>query len=142
MAEGGLLVFLDADILPKQVWLLQILAAFNRQPGLVMAHGAFMRKNAGKTGSCVVLTSAFVSVRGYREEIDRWGYEEIDLFRRLAKVGKNFRSDSGLLDCLHHSDGQRTQHYPERDKERGHEAMMALVESAGDGVVNPNGWGS
>lgn len=116
-AAGGILVFLDADVLPAEGWLAELLDTFRRFPGADAVQGVYTEDcpaagipslarnfykcyNASKLadGAAVggvnsfcfaVRREAFVSVGGFDPSAER--AEDVDLGRRLRAAGRTIR---------------------------------------------------
>lgn len=119
MASGDLLLRLDAD------YLLRATAGFfSRHP---MTFGAFycadwrqarVDNERHLAGALYVHRRHFLAVNGYNERIATYGYEDEDLFERLAGTGLARRNVD--LDTLHHiphSDALRVKHQDVADVE-------------------------
>lgn len=140
IAKGKILVFIDADIKPDINWLQHIVDIFNKNDETILVRSKHEYPHWEKSGTCAVISDVFHTVDGYRESIDRWGSEDIDLYNRLEQVGVSEQYNPELLSIIEHDDKLRTENYPEPDKIESGRQMREFVSKT-EGNVNPEGWG-
>lgn len=137
IARGGVLVFLDADVLAPPSLMVQVMELFasSRAPGVVLAT-RFLRSQ----GQVAVLAGVFHAVRGYDETLEGWGYEDNDFADRVEHAaGPMARSPRGWVHFIEHDDQLRTEHYAIQ-KDQSHARNMAIAADVSR-VVNPYGYG-
>lgn len=122
-ASGGILIFVDADVVLAPDALRRIVDGFTRDPGLQAVFGSYdAEPSAGSlisdyrnllhhfthqtgraeattfwSGCGAVRTGAFLSVQGFDERPDLNYIEDVDLGQRLVRAGFRIRLDKGLL---------------------------------------------
>ena len=103
-AKGDFLLFTDADVLLEQdlgQWIFE-----NITPGVYCT--VQQTGNSPLSGTVICAQQDFNSVGGYDEVFRGWGWEDLDLYFRLGKVGlveKKFASD--YLRAIEHSNEER-----------------------------------
>jgi hypothetical protein len=127
-ANSEWLLFVDADVLVK--------------PGLIetlragIQHGTFYSPqpvsgaNPQLFGSFCCRARDFLTVRGYDEVIEGWGFEDHDLSGRLRLLGlREAHYSSNLLDTIPHDDSERHVRSDMRDRSEN-EAINACYTKA------------
>lgn len=140
ISKGKILIFLDADVMPCDNWLSDVLSVMNSNPKCIIARVKDIPENWSKTGTCVVLKEAFLQARGYRESMDRWGFEDVDFYKRIETMGDVFHYHGKDLGLIEHDNELRTQNYPEKDKELSQTQMETYMKTV-SGMVNPEDYG-
>lgn len=122
LARFDLTLKLDVDyLLLDQSLLSTIMAArASGQFTSVFGTGHHIQKDRELNGLIVAHTDTLREV-GYREDFVGYGYDDDDIYERLASAGAKRELIRGLGDAvihLPHSDAARTQRYPVRDREQ------------------------
>ncbi len=141
IAKGRYIAFMDADVSPCESWLDQIIQLIQSNASPVLVRCEARDGHWGKSGTCVVDIKAFQQIGGFREAMDRWGFEDYELYDRIGAMGKTAYFDVATLKVIEHPDDRRTAFYPERDKQQSQEQMRSKMEAWKVAPVNPLGWG-
>jgi glycosyltransferase involved in cell wall biosynthesis len=110
-SQSPLIAFCDADVIPGPIWL-QAMADQLQEPQVVMTHPQWRR---GGCGICLARRQTFMDIRGFDEDLEGWGYEDIDFRNRALKAGVVATYDPALFTVRHHSRSARVKFY--RDKQ-------------------------
>jgi glycosyltransferase involved in cell wall biosynthesis len=110
-SKSPLIAFCDADVTPGPLWL-QTMVDQLREPQVVMTHPQWRR---GGCGICLVRRKTFMDIRGFDEELEGWGYEDIDFRNRATTAGVVATYSPGLFSVRRHSVSARVRFY--RDKQ-------------------------
>lgn len=137
-ATGDFLVNLDADNL------------------LTADYLSWLRGTVRESGPCLVFTEAwgggggrigvsrgvFVTLGGYDERIDGWGYDDNDLVERARGLGcKLVKTPRKLMRFIRHDDGLRSAN-PQATRSHGQGLSEAAIQR-GEFVANAgSGWGA
>lgn len=134
-AGGDVLVFLDADMIPKPGW-------FENATGRIVA-GTHKLLHTG-VGSCAVARETFEAVNGYDESFEGWGDEALDFFvrcERILQVEQVASYKRALLKHIKHSDEERTQFYTEKNHRINQNRSSRHRRAKKGRPVNPGGYG-
>jgi len=134
------IAFCDADVSPTPIWL-QTLMDQLEEPPVVMTHPQWKR---GGCGICAIKRQTFMDIRGYDEDLEGWGWEDIDLRNRALKAGVVATYDPKLFKIRNHSASVRVRHCRDKAIAGGIPASNARnkrqVQLRG-GLPNPDGFG-
>jgi predicted glycosyltransferase involved in capsule biosynthesis len=115
--KTDVILFVDADtIMTNNVFI-------NYHKGKVLNPGNFlcgwangnMNLGAGASGSCMVWRDDFFAVRGYNELANGWGYEDVEFYERLERIGRQQTAFHNGLDSIQHSDEERVMFYRKKN---------------------------
>jgi glycosyltransferase involved in cell wall biosynthesis len=115
-ATGRIIVFVDADILLKKEFTLELGKFF--QNGSIGNFWNISSKYAGVVGSCVVEKKNWKLVSGYDEILRGYGQEEFDFYERLRILGLkqiNLPVEILIDDVIPTSELQKSNFYSEKD---------------------------
>ncbi len=103
-ATSEWLFFVDADIL-MATGLGDALRAGLRPGNFYRPQ---FRRDKGEFGSFACRAADFAAIEGYDEVFEGWGYEDTDLYERLALLGvRQQRYSADLTTAIPHDDGER-----------------------------------
>ena len=131
-AKGDILAFMDADSILLPEALLAGVTTMSRKA----THLVVYKEAVNLFGSCFVKAERFHGARGYDESIEGYGYEDIDLYRRIEKQGVPLIPLSmDTIRRINHSDADRVEHYAQKttDTNRANEQRCKDTSR----VVNP-----
>ncbi len=138
-ARGRLLTFIDADIRPLEEWLAQAVTPIR---GSSMAWSVVSQLKNGWDcgGTWLVTADLFHRVRGYDEQLQGWGEEDADLYRRCAAVSTGMTFPAHLLHPIRHGHDERVAHHNEKSIVRSQDQNGMYLRGR-KGLVNPSGYG-
>jgi Glycosyl transferase family 2 len=144
LASGDILVNLDADNWFEPGFAEETASLFTRDARVIAGFGRYQR---GCMGRIAIRRADFLALGGYDEELKGWGYEDADLARRAVSSGiETRRLNQRHALALQHSDEERMQFTPDKDKRRQHRANQTRSQAnlaAGRLVANAGReWGA
>lgn len=98
LAGGAYVANLDADTFLNAEGVARILQIFEAHPDAVMR---------GLTGLVGIRKTHFLSLGGYDEELDGWGFDDDDLVSRARQAGHHYVEEEALVHRLEHGDEER-----------------------------------
>lgn len=113
-SSNNWLFFLDIDTYLKPHALSTITGLINEyyDTAYYAAVNAEVRKNIINGGLMVIPRKFHAKVFGFNENMQGWGFEDIDYKQRLENVGLKYcHIPSDIYSCIDHEDSQRTQCY-------------------------------
>jgi len=137
-ATGNYLCFADADFVAPPDYLervgRQLLAGHNL---VCIAH--YDSGELGLNGICTTSAALYHQLRGYDESNTTYGFDDTDFYGRCKAAGASL----GYLhncQCISHTDEERMQFYPDRDKEQAlRKAALWLADTSRE--INPTEYG-
>lgn len=152
-AKSRHLLFADCDLLLPSDHLEDGMA--HMQPGVHAVHycvepsatgnGPFYlhppssRKHGSSCVSRIYRRSTLIKLRGYDESFRGWGWNDVDLSRRLDAADFFAKHIEGRVAFLNHTDAESVRFYAEKDKAKSSVVNQSLMETPH--AVNPHGWG-
>ncbi len=140
VAKGKVLVFIDADVVPQEGWLVRVCNLFNQDSIPALVRLQTHETNVSKRRTCAVRSGIWHDVRGYREAFEHCGYADLDFYNRVESLAPSIEYDGALLDVIGQentvSNGQFKGNRNDRSQ-NGKDKVTLLWESK----VNPEGWG-
>ncbi len=110
-ATGDILCWLDADNFTNKGFVAYVEDVYQRISNAVM-RVEWKNETSGMCGRVVCTKNDFMSIGGYDEQMNGWGYEEIDFWQRLAKSGcRLLNIPTKFLGKLVHDDSDRFANY-------------------------------
>lgn len=108
-ASGDVFMFIDADT--------------TLSVDFIKYHKKLLKENTfltgwfygDATGSCIVWRKDFYAVRGYNENVDGWGFDDIDFYKRLEAKGITQLGFHHGITTIKHDDYERVKHYHRKD---------------------------
>jgi glycosyltransferase involved in cell wall biosynthesis len=81
--------------------------------GKVLVDGSFVTGwlYGDATGSCLVHRRDCMELRGYNENVEGWGWDDIDFYKRLEYRGIEQRGFHHGIETIKHDDTERVKHY-------------------------------
>jgi glycosyltransferase involved in cell wall biosynthesis len=120
LARGELLVNVDADNFTGRHFAFYVAEQLREADFLA---GCLVGENdfdtfgdSGVAGRLALHRRLFYQAGGYDEGMEAWGFEDVDLYRRLRRLGHTPRAvDRRFLSCIAHDDEERRAHTRRRD---------------------------
>lgn len=84
LSEGNILCNLDADNYLGEGFALEMISEFSQNPEIFYTSDLSSNDIFGRV---LVLREDFYAVRGYNEQLEGYGFEDVDLYTRLSKRG-------------------------------------------------------
>lgn len=84
------------------------------------------------TGFCIFNKADFEKIGGYNEDLEDWGYEDVDLYSRLTKSGLSefiIKSPKKFLFHIPHSRDLSVENHKNKDREASKLRNIKLCES-------------
>lgn len=113
-ANGNWLFFLDIDTFLKPNSLSSIASLINEyyDTAYYAAVNSEIRKNIINGGLIVVPKKYHIKIFGFNENMNGWGFEDIDYKQRLEQAGLKYcHIHPDTYTCIDHNDNERTQCY-------------------------------
>jgi len=136
-AAGELLAFVDGDIMLSSEWLSVCSGKIADGANLILPEG----HSTEITGTCVIDSKLYCTIRGYGEDLLDWGYQDHDLYNRAREAGAvvGFYEQS-MVSAITNSDEERVGNYAD------HRAMYTgtrnkNISKRRTGRINPDGYG-
>ena len=103
-STGDMILFLDCDVVLSKGFV-EFLDETELSDDAFFTCGLSVQD---LTGACLVSRRRFERIGGYDETFTGWGYEDVDLYRRLeARDLQQLNFPTGLMTALPHSDAMR-----------------------------------
>jgi hypothetical protein len=129
---------LDADCLLKNNWLAWVMEQFEAERNVCLPQEVV----GNYSGQFAVRSWLFHAIRGYDEAFAGWGFDDSDLYQRIARHGANVgRFDLKLLDMIEHDNELRTSSYWEQNAATSWAKNWRIAFDSCRGQVNPTGYG-
>lgn len=110
---GDRLLFLDADTILKPTFIEMAVKQLNESTFVT----GLIEPPWNGCGCLFVNRYDFKKVRGYNEALTGWGYEDIDMYKRLEGIGLKRNSfDYTLIENIPHEDDTRNAYHNNKDK--------------------------
>ena len=124
----GVLAFLDADaLLSPDFWSWVFI---NKKPGNLI-----VCENRSMGGLIIVDATAFHALGGFNESFEGWGYEDVDMRKRLEASGlRKINIPKHLFSTLPHSDETRVANYRIKDKLLSDQLNRSLAQNTPRGL--------
>lgn len=108
-SKGDILFFCDADTILSPAFL----AVHLSKPleGFFYCGWGY----GESTGNLIVQRAVFEQVRGYNEALKGWGFEDIDIYRRMEAAGYMRKPFIGGTRSISHDNNDRVKHYDDND---------------------------
>ena len=139
-ARGSVLAFIDADIVPDEVWLETSSESIRCGRSEFCTIADSFRNGWDRGGTCLIASQLFHRIRGYDEACRGWGAEDADLYARAGAAARASRYSPGHLDFIRHDDSERVQFHHEKAIGASCARNQAYIAER-SGQVNPNGYG-
>jgi hypothetical protein len=112
LASGDIVCNLDADQFTGPGFARFLAATFKADKALVV-HGDWKARKS-LSGRLAVLKEYFMLAGGYDERMQGWGFEELDLIRRLNNLGLEdvLLTEARFLETIDHADEERVRNFP------------------------------
>lgn len=116
LAKGDILCNVDADNFTCKdyaFYINEITSLNNFAVGCRVEDTTFLPtdQDNGCTGRFAVHRNDFLKTGGYDERMKNWGYEDIDMYRRLSYLGcRGTKIDDYFLHAISHTDDERIEH--------------------------------
>ena len=110
-AGGDILCWLDADNFVYENFVEFVYESFSNDENIIM-NVEFSTKTSGMCGRLVSTKKHFIEIGGYDQDMNGWGYEELDFVNRSIKYGKRkINIPFKFLGKLNHSEEERIKNY-------------------------------
>lgn len=85
--------------------------------GDVLVGGSFLNGwgYGDGTGCCLIWRELFTRAKGYNENVDGWGFEDIDFYYRVERMGFHQKPFICCIETIKHSDADRVAYYQNKD---------------------------
>ena len=111
-ATGDILCWLDADNYTQHGFVDYVMSVYTKQSNSAL-RVTWSNQTQGMCGRIVCRKSDFMKIGGYDEQLTGWGYEELDLCKRLENTGINMiELPFPFLGKINHSESERFKNYP------------------------------
>ena len=109
-ASGDVMFFIDADTTLDNDFI-------QHHIDNVLVDGRFLSGwfYGDATGSCIVWARDFKTVRGFNENVEGWGFDDIDFYKRLEAKGIEQKGFERGIVTIKHGDEDRVKHYHSRN---------------------------
>lgn len=146
LASGDVICNVDADNFTGKnfAWYIaERLQHYDYCLGSKLHDGIIHAQDFGNCGRIATWRKYYLEFGAYNETMDSWGYEDVDFYNRLFKIGlKACKIDECYLHCIAHHEGRQV-HEPENNddylddyKEKSYQRL-----ERGEVVVNDGNFG-
>ncbi len=112
-AKGDRIMFVDIDTY-LDAGAINFVGYFEKDQKYLAAVDSQVRKEIVNGGLLAVGLEQHKKIFGFNENIEGWGFEDIDYKRRLKSIGLEFfEMPQHIYTCIDHEDTERTQCYEE-----------------------------
>jgi len=136
-ATGGKIGFVDGDIILSTDWAIELDKVVRGDTVLALPEEG----NAEAVGTCMVTAAVYDKVNGYAEDLEQWGFQDLDFYRRASRLGSQVRYPLTYVDVISHDDEERMKHYSTEVAPATSSNYNARVADKRGSRVNVTGYG-
>lgn len=137
-ARGNVLCFSDADCFVAPEWL-EYIDKHWTQSTIGFGNGFKPGDDQLGRGTWAVRKSVWKDLRGYNEQMECWGFEELDFLMRMKRHGVVKPFPLNMCWTIKHGDEERLKYYTIKEKNVSNMCNMRVAKYPGQ--VNPTGFG-